>query len=251
MNPRTWHGHSGDDGSIHVLGNGRIATWAVRRNRWPARRRDQVLAAVDTAAGVWRERFLVDGRILANDPARSLHAPRFCHGVCHGCHARETGGLSWLERDANGSYLCPFCFAGGAKPPYERQRLEISSVSLAPTFVGDGPLTPAEIRAQVERLASAWTATGRLPSQVGSGGGTVGYDYGLLLMGLDRFGLDSADRLAQTTLALQDPTRAWVEYYRDGKPEKTRCRPWESAINLIALLQHGAFGSGLVQSRQR
>jgi hypothetical protein len=29
---------------------------------------------------------------------------------------------------------------------------------------------------------------------------------------------------------------AWVEYYEDGKPFNTRCRPWESGINLEAAI---------------
>jgi hypothetical protein len=239
MMPRDRLDHGSAEATmLFIHSTRRFAAWAVRRNRWAARRRVQVLAAVDATAAVWRGRFLKDGRIFANDPSRSVHAPRFRHGVCNGCGARETGGLAWLERDTFGNYLCPFCFAKGGKPRGELTRLEISSVSLVPSFVGDGPLTTAEIEAQVRRIAATWTETGRLPSQVGSSGSTVGYDYGFLLLGMDRFSLPGADKLAQATLALLDSTGAWVEYYRDGKPQGTRCRPWESAINLLACLQH-------------
>lgn len=55
---------------------------------------------------------------------------------------------------------------------------------------------------------------------------------------MDRFRLPGADKLAEATLGLLDSTGAWVEYYRDGKPQGTRCRPWESAINLLACLRH-------------
>jgi hypothetical protein len=99
-------------------------------------------------------------------------------------------------------------------------------------------LTSGEVETQVRRIAETWTETGLLPSQVGSSGNTVGYDYGFLLMGMDRFNLAGADRLAQRTLELLDSTGAWVEYYKEGKPHGTRCRPWESAINLLACLQH-------------
>jgi len=239
MMPRDRLDHGSAEATLlFIQSTRRFAAWAARRNRWAERRRDQVLAAVDAAAALWRERFLVEGRIMTNDPLRGAHAPRFRHGVCNGCGARETGALSWLERDTHGNYLCPFCYAKGGKPRGELARLELSSVSLVPTFVGDGPLTAAEVEAQVRRIAATWTETGRLPSQLGSGGGTVGYDYGFLLMGMDRFGLPGADRLARTTLGLLDPTGAWVEYYQDGKPHNTRCRPWESAINILACLLH-------------
>jgi hypothetical protein len=41
-----------------------------------------------------------------------------------------------------------------------------------------------------------------------------------------------------------DPTGAWVEYYINGVPHLTRCRPWESAINLEAVLHYAEQESG-------
>jgi len=35
---------------------------------------------------------------------------------------------------------------------------------------------------------------------------------------------------------LRDSTGAWVEYYDKGKPQGCRCRPWESALSVTALL---------------
>jgi hypothetical protein len=37
---------------------------------------------------------------------------------------------------------------------------------------------------------------------------------------------------------LPDPLDAWVEYYADGQPQGTRCRPWESAINCLSILKY-------------
>jgi hypothetical protein len=239
MLPRLFLDHGSAEATLlFIASSRRFAAWAVRRGRWTPRRRDQVLAAVDACAAAYRRHFLIDGRLYANDPARHVHGPRFRHGVCTGCQMRQTGGLAWLERDAHGHYLCPVCFARGVQPAFERTHLEIASVSLVPGFVGDGPLAAAEVEVQVRRLAAAWENSGRLPSQVGSAGPTVGYDYGFLLLGMDRCGLPGAERLARTTLGLLDPAGAWVEYYRDGTPCGTRCRPWESAINCLAILQH-------------
>ena len=42
----------------------------------------------------------------------------------------------------------------------------------------------------------------------------------------------------QKALQMVDPTGAWVEYYLNGAPHGTRCRPWESAINLEAVLHY-------------
>ena len=63
-------------------------------------------------------------------------------------------------------------------------------------------------------------------------------NYGFLLLGMDRIRHPQAGALARRTLDLLDPTGAWVEYYADGKPQGTRCRPWESAINCLAILRH-------------
>lgn len=37
---------------------------------------------------------------------------------------------------------------------------------------------------------------------------------------------------------LLEPMGAWVECYADGHPQVTRSRPWESAINCLAILRH-------------
>jgi hypothetical protein len=109
-------------------------------------------------------------------------------------------------------------------------------------FVGHGPLSAAECNQQIQAVCDRWLATDQLPSQADDAGGstaTVGYDYGFLLMGLDRIRHPGTDDLAVRTLSLADATGMWVEYYDlDSKGFKTRCRPWESAINIAALLQH-------------
>jgi len=64
----------------------------------------------------------------------------------------------------------------------------------------------------------------------------VGYDYGFLLYALTELSHPFAVHLYEKTLALADPTGAWVEYYDDHGPRGTRCRPWESGINIEALL---------------
>jgi hypothetical protein len=38
-----------------------------------------------------------------------------------------------------------------------------------------------------------------------------------------------------------DETGAWVEYYIEGKPNGTFCRPWESAINLEAAIRFAEY----------
>jgi hypothetical protein len=44
-------------------------------------------------------------------------------------------------------------------------------------------------------------------------------------------------------LSVLDSTGAWVEYYVDGHPNGTFCRPWESAINLEAAIDYVMKGN--------
>jgi len=67
----------------------------------------------------------------------------------------------------------------------------------------------------------------------------VGYDYGFLLTSLVRAGrLTDARPVLAATLDLLDDTGAWVEYYHDGKPLGTRYRPFESGINIEAVVEY-------------
>lgn len=82
-----------------------------------------------------------------------------------------------------------------------------------------------------------YRATGSLPSRPDDERRiAVGYDYGFLLYALTELSHPFAVHLYEKTLALADPTGAWVEYYADHGPRGTRCRPWESGINIEALL---------------
>lgn len=241
MLPRSSLRHGSAEATLLFLESGRrFLDWAQRHGRWPSRRRAAIQAALDEAAARYRSHFMKDGLLYANQPSCAALAPRFRHGVCErpGCFG---GSLHWLQRDRHGRYQCAECFPKGPLPSVLPKRLYIASVALAPAFFGTGSLSVAECHRQIEVVSQRWLASGKLPSQADEGGaaaGTVGYDYGFLLMGLDRIQHPRARDLAIQTLGLVDATGAWVEYYRDGKGFNTRCRPWESAINLMAILQH-------------
>jgi hypothetical protein len=90
-------------------------------------------------------------------------------------------------------------------------------------------------------ICCAWLEDNILPSSPDSNK-TVGYDYGLLLYALkDDMGriknMSAYNTLLETALALRDTTGAWVEYYENGKPRSTKCRPWESAVNIAGILK--------------
>jgi hypothetical protein len=45
-----------------------------------------------------------------------------------------------------------------------------------------------------------------------------------------------AGKIYDKTLSVVDQEGSWSEYYLDDRPSGTRCRPWESAINIEAVI---------------
>ena len=47
-----------------------------------------------------------------------------------------------------------------------------------------------------------------------------------------------ADDLLLHMLNLQDECGAWAEYYEGDQPRQSRCRPWESSMNIAGALRY-------------
>lgn len=50
-------------------------------------------------------------------------------------------------------------------------------------------------------------------------------------------GMEKTETVYRKTLSVTDSTGVWSEYYNDHIPQGTRYRPWESAINIEALIK--------------
>lgn len=180
----------------------------------------------------FRPNFWRDNRLITNNPARVAagEMPASRHGVCERCIT-----VQWTRRTENGRYVCVECFGEEPLPAVEPQAYQLQSVSLTPLYFHASLPAVEELRPQVEGIFSEYQRTGTLPSRP-DGGVAVGYDYGLLLYALTEIGHSGARAFYEKTLSLADDTGAWAEYYRDHAPTNTRCRPWESAINVEAIL---------------
>ena len=66
----------------------------------------------------------------------------------------------------------------------------------------------------------------------------VGYDLGLAAYAVQRYLPDLSETMLKGMLNLRDSVGAWTEYYVDDKPNGCMYRPWESAINISALLSY-------------
>lgn len=179
----------------------------------------------------FRDHFFVDGRWVCNCPG--LPAPAFRHGV------RACGhGFGLSFRNENGDYVCRECLDKHLPPIWSGagQRFAIPAAILCPAFV-DSPLisVPERVEAALAVLENAERA----------GQGT-GYDLGFVLWALtekealsDPAVREKAIRVRDKLLTMTDEFGAYSEYYVDGfsKQHGTLCRPWESAINIAAILR--------------
>lgn len=208
---------------------------------WREREMEEAQKLLEAIRSRYRDTFFVDGALITNNPARRSMpggAPRFRHGVCERCKVRD--GLVWTERTESGRYLCPRCFHEDALPSADEKTHVLASVSLVPLYIGATLLSTEELGSIADGLAEGFERTGTLPSSP-DGATTVGYDYGFLLYTLAELGHPARHALYREMMDRRDPTGAWVEYYRNGVPSSTRCRAWESAINIEAALRYAAL----------
>ena len=168
----------------------------------------------------------------ANVPARSDIAaePEFRHGICLSC-----GRFGWLHRISKGAYVCAKC-APNAAIPEERREFRLKSALLMAPFIHSDALDRRVLEDNIRSFISEYEASGRLPS-LPDGNRCLGYDFGLLLFAAASIGAD-ADGLLEKTLELQDECGAWPEYFEGDVPRQTRCRPWESAINIAGAIEY-------------
>lgn len=179
----------------------------------------------------FRDHFFVDGRWVCNCPG--LPAPAYRHGVRACGHGF---GLSFCN--GNGDYVCPACLGKNLPPIWQGggERYAVPAAILCPAFV-DSPLIPVSERTEAAlAVLDACESTGR---------GT-GYDLGFVLWALtEKEALaepgvrERALAVREKLLTMTDEFGAYSEYYTDGftKQAGTLCRPWESGINIAAILR--------------
>ena len=104
-------------------------------------------------------------------------------------------------------------------------------------YIGASLPDPQYAGAMAEKIMRQYSKSGEISSFT-KGGSAVGYDYGLLLFNLVKLGVEGQRIVFDKMLSVLDETGAWCEYYAEDRPRGTRCRPWESAINLEAAIEY-------------
>ena len=236
---------------LFVEGGEKLLQWIKKKGLWTDQRWKENAELLADVRLHFRENFWDGTTMVTNNPTRLNHidAPRFRHGVCErkgpDCVFRGRGGfagIDWLEKDANNRYQCPVCLALGPLPAAKRRTYKLISVSLTPLYFESGLFKSEELAPLVNQVYDNFHQTGILTSRtdaesVRENKRSVGYDYGLILDAMIKTDHQNAEEVYRKTLSIVDETGVWSEYYLGNIPSGTRCRPWESGINLEALIE--------------
>jgi hypothetical protein len=191
--------------------------------------------ARDEIASTFTRNFIEQGILYCNKPGlyTDTNAPRRRQGVMECGH-----GFGCSYRTATGRYVCIKCLDVNELQPVPPARYNILSTAFMPLWINSSLVPLPILQSMANEIRQRWNETGLLPSRP-DGNITVGYDYGLTIYAVSRLLPDdrkTLESLHRACLDIRDSTGAWVEYYRDGLPQGTPCRPWESAVNIAALL---------------
>ena len=177
--------------------------------------------------------FVRNGRLMANIPERMStdQYPKMRRGVCEDCRDFMVD----LYCTQNHRYVCHNCLSHDPLPKREIGSMELTSSKLISLYI-DSDLVPQDmLYAYLEEMAQSYREDKQMPSGCPDGH-AVGYDYGLFLYALTKLGHPLSKEICNMTLSVIDETGAWCEYYQNGIPWNTRCRPWESAINIEGII---------------
>jgi len=232
------HG-SAESTMLMITGGQRLLNAMDHMNLGVRSQRDWYRKKIAEARSQYHENFVVDDVLYTNNPKRVDIAdhPRSVFGFCQAKMVLEDElDLRWCERNAEGYYVCPEK-RDVAMPPRTRKRFVMNSISLAMFYHHTDLFSIDELATLASPGFEAFEITGGVASEVGNNR-TLGYDYGFMLYSLSQLNHPLADRALTKMLDVIDPTGAWVEFYTDDIPTGCRSRPWESGINLEAILNY-------------
>lgn len=204
---------------------------------WTEREIDAVRKDTDACAAAYRDNFFADGRLFLNNPAREEKVvyPPTRPGVCLYPGAPTAHYPETFHYKGN-LYFCADCMqkdTTGIRPEAPR-RFSIPSAFLFPIYIDAQLFSDQEKRALLDEVVRLYEKTGRIDER----NIVLGYDYGLFLYALAEYGHPLAAEIYRKMMDLRDSSLSWVEYYVDGYPYNTPCRPWESSINIAAALKY-------------
>ncbi|HKK61042.1 MAG TPA: hypothetical protein VJ951_00695 [Bacteroidales bacterium] len=225
--------------------------WLEDEKIWSRKKINRNRKIVAQTKDLFRDNFWIDGNLITNQPKRLnfTDIPNFRNGICErggpDCLIYKgldgIGGIDWTQKDKNDRYQCASCFQLGPLQEIDPKVYTLISTSLLPLYFDSELVNADEIAPIVSKVYNAYSESGILTSQIvgdeqPDNNRSVGYDYGLILDALMQTQHDGAEEIYRKTLSITDDVGSWSEYFVDDEHNNTRCRPWESAINLEALI---------------
>jgi hypothetical protein len=231
-----------DDGSseatlLYLAAAGRMLPWAATRNLLSADKMQQHRQTVAAVQQNYSRNFVVSDRLVVNhsrQPEVSV-LPRFRYGVCLGQYDANCLFLSNTEIAEDGRYFCYSCYPQRTRIPYEAKNYFIPSVALTSCLVGYSAAPPDVTSATLSDAVGVFTANGRFAWPEIN---LPGYETAVISFAMSQRRDPRSAEFIQRMLDLRDSTGAWVEYYIGTSPHGCRCRPWESSLSLLALLEY-------------
>ncbi|MEA4917810.1 hypothetical protein [Proteiniphilum sp.] len=190
-------------------------------------------AVIESTKAAFHNNFISNNQIMANNPSRMTieEMPAFRHGFCAGSH-----GVVETRKDENGNYLCPKCIAEGLTlPRIERKVYFLPSLALTPEYFDSKLISTEILKHNLSLIKENYLRKGQVSSREDSNI-TIGYEYGFFLYALTKSRDKLAGKIVADMMSVVDETGAWVEYYHNGVPMGCNYRPWESAINIDAII---------------
>ena len=227
---------------LFITGGEKLLDFAARNGLWKGEKLESYHQKVAYAKEKYKSNFIESGVFYANNPSREKLAslPRFRIGFC-ALHSQDqkTPLITWTERDDKGRYVCPDC---RKKIVPERlndpeKRYFLNSVSLVPLYLESNLFSLTEIAEIIKPGVELFRTKGTIPSNL-EGIRSLGYDYGLFLYNMVKLNNPLKEQSLKKMLGILDAASAWGEYYDNDKPYNCRTRPWESAINIEALIEY-------------
>ena len=204
---------------------------------WSADEIEALRRDSDASAASYRDNFFYEGKLYINNPAREdkVVYPPTRPGVCL-YPGVPLGHFPVTYHFKGNLYFCEDCMkkdTTGIEPAAPR-RYSIPSAFLFPIYIDAQLFSREEKEALLDEVVDYYSRTGRIDER----NIVLGYDYGLFLYALAEYANPLADEVYRKMMDLRDSSLSWVEYYVDGVPFNTPCRPWESSINIAAALKY-------------
>lgn len=205
---------------------------------WDKRKIQAYRSILHNTRKKYMENFAIDGKLITNNPRRvddSLALPRYRHGVCMACMETSDTWFGWTEQIESNFYVCPRCRNNVARKLLKSEPVIIPSVALFPPFIKSTIISNKFLYQQAESILAEFKAV------MESNGSTsnkrfVGYDMGLMLYFMSVVKHLETNDFMRFVLDSRDAVSSWSERYLGKKHDGCMCRPWESAINLSAVL---------------